>query len=978
MSPTDRSIHSTWLPALAVLTLVWSLLPGLLPLFQLQAEDWNWAFAWQGLRFAVDDLPVTALFGAICTGFLFQAWFATARPRASHILAFGIYVGLALAYLGLALARNLAAPLAASDALSSSLIGLALGSVAGHAVARRFALLLPDVRSAQRIWPWLVATPFALALLPIASDASLTQIGFSAFMELPQRFYGLLKALIVWLPVGLLIALSGHGPSLRVWGIAGLATLPPVLNTSLLDLPWRDWMNLLAVLPGLAGGLWLVERGRFLPGADFDVVRAPASYAKEIAAPPLSALPPDTQTVRPVRSGPFAIASAGLLLVAALATLLNFPHWPLFLGIGLALYGGLLWRQPLAWLLVVPAALPVLDLAPWSGRFFLDEFDLLMAVTLAVLILRGRVQAALAWPPLARLVLATFFGLALVSGLIGLADWPAVDANAFSTYWSPYNALRVAKGFLWGAMLLFLVRRTCVDLDRFTHWLAIGMALGLLAVCLVGIWERWLYSGLADRDSSYRIVGLFSSMHTGGGHIEAYMAAALPFLWLGMRHWKSLLLAAPLLALATYVLIYTVARGGALAFGLIFVILAVGSVRLAWLAGNRRVQLGACRTLVVDSENRPRRARFLPASPPHSHSMGQEAGEKGAVAAGLQPTIPKSDRLLAPILVLAGAAAILIGGISGGYFQQRFSQTAEDTQTRLDHWSQTLAMTDDSWTTRLFGMGLGSFPRVFLARGEAEDRPATYGFVASRTGEALRLGTGATLYYAQRASIEAHTVYRLVLDARAEGGQARLETPLCEKQMLNSRRCIWSNIDVPGDGAWRRYERAIDSGEVGAGSMFSHLPTEFVLSNAGKAGLLEIDNVRLLDTAGRDLLCNGNFEAGADCWFFKTHSHLPWHIKNVWVHIVFEQGWLGLAAFLALTGLALARAAKAAWRGQPLAWVLLAAMVGMFSVGLFDSLLDAPRLAMLLLGFSLLAVAPPWAARKRSHKRRTAAKRATG
>jgi len=56
--------------------------------------------------------------------------------------------------------------------------------------------------------------------------------------------------------------------------------------------------------------------------------------------------------------------------------------------------------------------------------------------------------------------------------------------------------------------------------------------------------------------------------------------------------------------------------------------------------------LAACRILVVDSENRPRRARFLLDSPPHSHSMGQEAGEKGAVAVGLQPTIPKSDRLL--------------------------------------------------------------------------------------------------------------------------------------------------------------------------------------------------------------------------------------------------------------------------------------------------------------------------------------------
>jgi len=55
--------------------------------------------------------------------------------------------------------------------------------------------------------------------------------------------------------------------------------------------------------------------------------------------------------------------------------------------------------------------------------------------------------------------------------------------------------------------------------------------------------------------------------------------------------------------------------------------------------------LGACRTLVVDSEKRTQRGHFFPDSPPHGCSMGQEAGEKWAAAVVLQPTIPKSDRL---------------------------------------------------------------------------------------------------------------------------------------------------------------------------------------------------------------------------------------------------------------------------------------------------------------------------------------------
>ncbi|MDF1480821.1 3-deoxy-D-manno-octulosonic acid transferase [Extensimonas sp. H3M7-6] len=61
----------------------------------------------------------------------------------------------------------------------------------------------------------------------------------------------------------------------------------------------------------------------------------------------------------------------------------------------------------------------------------------------------------------------------------------------------------------------------------------------------------------------------------------------------------------------------------------------------------RKTPLAACRTLGVDSENAPQRDQFLPDSPPHSGTMGQEDGKKWAAGAHSQPTIPKSDRLLA-------------------------------------------------------------------------------------------------------------------------------------------------------------------------------------------------------------------------------------------------------------------------------------------------------------------------------------------
>ena len=56
--------------------------------------------------------------------------------------------------------------------------------------------------------------------------------------------------------------------------------------------------------------------------------------------------------------------------------------------------------------------------------------------------------------------------------------------------------------------------------------------------------------------------------------------------------------------------------------------------------------LGACRTWGVESENRPQRDQFLPDLQPNRRAIGQKDGKKWAAAVNLQPTIPKSDRLL--------------------------------------------------------------------------------------------------------------------------------------------------------------------------------------------------------------------------------------------------------------------------------------------------------------------------------------------
>jgi hypothetical protein len=86
---------------------------------------------------------------------------------------------------------------------------------------------------------------------------------------------------------------------------------------------------------------------------------------------------------------------------------------------------------------------------------------------------------------------------------------------------------------------------------------------------------------------------------------------------------------------------------------------------------------------------------------------------------------------------------------------------------------------------------------------------------------------------------------------------------------------------------------------------------------------------------------------------------MPWHLKNLAVHLLFEQGLLGLAAGMLVLGAALWRTTLGAARGHALAPPLAAALLGLFVVGLVDSVLDMPRVAGLSWGLAAVALALP-------------------
>jgi hypothetical protein len=298
---------------------------------------------------------------------------------------------------------------------------------------------------------------------------------------------------------------------------------------------------------------------------------------------------------------------------------------------------------------------------------------------------------------------------------------------------------------------------------------------------------------------------------------------------------------------------------------------------------------------------------------------------------------------------------VLSIGLGGEYFQQRLARIEEDAQTRLAHWSTALAMMEEDLKTKVLGMGLGTFPVTYLYQGPEETLPATYTYATETDNMFLRLGSGGTLYMAQRVAVHNQQRYTLSMDLRSRDPKFRLEVPLCEKHLLNSFQCKWQRMPVlAGDNQWHHAEIPIDSGDVGSGNRLSRRPVDLSLYNPVSRTIVDIDNVRLIDSSGRDLIRNGDFSKGGDHWFFRTHEHLPWHIKNLWIQLYFEQGWLGLLTFCLLLIPALGKLFIALWKGDMFASTLLASVSGFLAVGLVGSPFDAPRLATLF--FMLLLV----------------------
>ncbi|PHV29212.1 hypothetical protein CSQ93_03745 [Janthinobacterium sp. BJB426] len=348
----------------------------------------------------------------------------------------------------------------------------------------------------------------------------------------------------------------------------------------------------------------------------------------------------------------------------------------------------------------------------------------------------------------------------------------------------------------------------------------------------------------------------------------------------------------------------------------------------------------------------------------------------------LRPPLWRLDRAS---LSLAGAAGILLLlaiPVSASYYAtERFATTAFDMQGRLRHWRQALAMQPPNWGDRLFGMGSGSFPATYYWHNPQREVPASIAYAeegGNLGNRYVRLaspgygaGYGELLRLLQRVPVQPATRYTLSLDVRRTGPMPVLLVRLCQRQLLYAQGCVPVPLRLrppaPGNPveAWQHYDVPFDSAWLGAGRWLLRPPVQLELAASGTAtsSVLEVDNVSLRAPGGEELIANGRFTQANNYWFFSSdHHHLPWHIKNLALHVLVETGWCGALSLLALLTLAGLRLLRRAARGDPGALACAAALLGFLVVGLFDSLLDVPRLALLcylMLLCALLQPVPP-------------------
>jgi hypothetical protein len=342
------------------------------------------------------------------------------------------------------------------------------------------------------------------------------------------------------------------------------------------------------------------------------------------------------------------------------------------------------------------------------------------------------------------------------------------------------------------------------------------------------------------------------------------------------------------------------------------------------------------------------------------------------VAAGAwrKPLWPQALRWQATTAGAMGLVAAVIAVMGGGaYMSERFSTGSQDFGGRLGHWQlgRSMLNTPADWW---LGKGTGRFPDNYFLNGDPQQHPGDYrlGQEGDNTfitlaGGLLINGWGEIFRVTQRVSPPNSPA--LVTARVRTDKDVQLHFEVCEKHLLYNGGCLISQVNVKGaPGVWQNVQVKLSGNGVSRGAWYAPKLLAFSMAMASRGGMAQIDDVALTGADGQQLLANGGFSDGMAHWFSSSDRyHMPWHIKSMVMNVLFDQGIVGVTLWGLLLVGALWRTSFGKARQNPLAPALAAGLAGFFVVGLFDSLLDVPRVAWLYDMLVLVAwTLPPWRA----------------
>ena len=295
-------------------------------------------------------------------------------------------------------------------------------------------------------------------------------------------------------------------------------------------------------------------------------------------------------------------------------------------------------------------------------------------------------------------------------------------------------------------------------------------------------------------------------------------------------------------------------------------------------------------------------------------------------------------------------------------------------QTRINHWSHAVRIASAEPSGIWIGAGRGTFPQKHYNHSITEGKRLVTPKIV-KTGEdnflSLTPGVDAGVTFVrQRLRVSKDNEYSLQLKVRGvENTHEYLILEFCERHVLKYLpECIWSQIEIPKNTIdWRVFNVKVKLGHLGIETFgltwrkFGQFtrPVEIAILNRGIRQKVDISQISLLDSDGKELLRNGSFENGLDHWFISYGDHLRWHIKNVFVYIFYEGGVLGLIVLALVLAFVASNLLRRIINRDEFAVLYASALTGIILVGLFDSLFDEPRIALMIWLLIWLSLIPP-------------------